>query len=250
LVLTLAAQTIEPEIQRRIDVQTQKLKSADVETRRDAVYQLGSLKNAVASQIAIAALRDPSEIVRAEAVRAVESLASADAVRYLATLLSDKSEFVRREAAFALGRVADKTATEFLIQTLQIDKTSSARAAAAVALGQVADERAIEPLSQELLAPKNKRNRVVDEFVRRSAARSLGQIRHRNAVPTLISALRDTTNTDDVRREAARALGLIGDQSAVQVLQENLNAEDYYLAQIAAAALKIIENSNLSNPSF
>ncbi|HEX9929287.1 MAG TPA: HEAT repeat domain-containing protein [Pyrinomonadaceae bacterium] len=250
-VLPQFAQTTEQEIERRIiAVQVQKLKSADVETRRDTVYQLGLLRNAVASQAAANALRDSAEIVRAEAARAVVYLASTDAVQSLLPLLSDKSEFVRREAAFALGRIYDKTAVNSLIRVLQTDKTASVRAAAAIALGQISDERAIEPLSQVLLAPMTKKNRVIDEFVRRSAARSLGQIRNRKAAPTLISALRDKTNTDDVRREAARSLGVIADSSAIQVLQENLNAEDYYLAQIAADALEIIRNSNLTNPLF
>jgi HEAT repeat protein len=250
-ILPHAAQTTELEIERRvIAVQSQKLKSADVETRRDAVYQLGLLRNAVASNAAANALRDSSEIVRAEAVRAVVYQASADAVQSLLPLLSDKAEFVRREAAFALGRTYDKTAADSLIRVLQTDKTASVRAAAAIALGQISDERAIEPLSQVLLAPLTKQNRVIDEFVRRSAAKSLGQIRNRKAVPTLISALRDKTNADDVRREAAHSLGVIADESAVQVLQENLNAEDYYLAQIATDALEIIRNSNLTNPLF
>ncbi|MDQ4123951.1 MAG: HEAT repeat domain-containing protein [Acidobacteriota bacterium] len=245
------AQTTEQEIERRIiEVQVQKLKSADVETRRDAIYQLGLLRNAAASQAAAAALRDSAEIVRAEAARAVVYQAAPDAVRALLPLLTDKSEFVRREVAFALGRIYDKTAVDFLIKALQTDKFASVRGAAAVALGQIADERAIEPLSQVLLAPQTKQNKLIDEFVRRSAAKSLGQIRNKKAVPTLISALRDTTNADDIRREAARALGLIADESAVQVLQENLNAEDYYLAQIAADALEVIRHSRLSNPLF
>lgn len=245
------AQTTEQEIERRIiNVQVQKLKSADVETRRDAVYQLGLLRNAAASQAAANALRDSSEIVRAEAARAVVHQAYPDAVRVLLPLLTDKSEFVRRETAFALGRTFDKTAVDSLIKTLQNDKIASVRAAATVALGQISDERAIEPLSQILLAPKTKQNRVLDELVRRSAAKSLGQIRNRKAVPTLISALRDTTNADDIRREAARSLGTIADESAVEALRENLNAEDYYLAQIAAEALELIKNSKLSNPLF
>ena len=72
LVLSHFGQTTEQEIESRIiAVQVQKLKSADVETRRGAVYQLGLLRNAVASQAAANALRDSSEIVRAEAARAV-----------------------------------------------------------------------------------------------------------------------------------------------------------------------------------
>lgn len=245
------AQTSELEIERRvINVQVQKLQSADIETRRDAVYQLGLLRNAAASQAVERALRDSSEIVRAEAARAVVHQAYPDAARALLPLLTDKSEFVRRETAFALGKTYDKTAVDSLIKTLQTDKTASVRAAAAIALGQISDERAIELLSQILLAPKTKKNKVLDEFVRRSAAKSLGQIRSRKAVPTLISALRDTTNADDIRREAARSLGTIADESAVEVLSDSLNAEDYYLAQIAAEALELIKNSKLSNPLF
>lgn len=242
-VLPVAAQTIEPEIERRINVQIQRLKSADVETRRDAVYQLGLFQNAVASQAAAAALRDSSEIVRAEAARAVVYQASPDAVRSLLPSLRDKSEFVRREAAFALGRTYDEAAIESLIQALQTDKQPSVRAAAAVALGEIADERAIDSLSQVLLVPRIKKNRVIDEFVRRSAARSLGQIRNRRAVSTLIAALQNRDNEDDIRREAARSLGLIADKTAVPALQENLNAEDYYLAAVAAESLEIIRNS-------
>lgn len=250
LVLALSAQTIEPEIERRIQIQVQKLQSADVETRRDAIYQLGALQNAVASQAAAAGLRDSAEIVRATAAKAVSFQASEDAARVLLPVLNDKSELVRREVAFALGRALAKTAVESLVKTLQTDKASSVRAAAAIALGQLAVEQGIEPLARVLQAPKDKKNRVLDEFVRRSAARSLGQIRHINAVPVLISALQDKTNADDIRREAARALGLIADERAVPVLQENLNAEDYYLAQISAEALQIIQNSAKSKSLF
>lgn len=250
LVLTQSAQTIHSEIERRIEIQVQKLQSADVETRRDVIYQLGLLQNAAASQAAAVGLRDSAEIVRATAAKAVIFQASEDAARLLLPLLNDKSELVRRESAFALGRTFAKSATEYLIRSLQTDKLSSVRAAAAIALGQIADERAIVPLTQVLLAPKIKQNQVLDDFVRRSAARSLGQIRHQKAVPALISALRDQTNADDVRREAARALGLIADKSAVPVLQENLNAEDYYLAQISADALRVIENSEKSKSLF
>lgn len=246
--VSLAAQQIEPEIERRIFIEVQKLKSADTETRRDSVYKLGLMQNAVASRAAAAAVSDSSEIVRAEVARAVVHLAAADAVRILLPLLSDKSEFVRREAAYALGRTFDENAAADLIKTLQSDKAASVRAAAAIALGQIADESAVEPLSRILLAPKTKQNRILDEFVRRSAAKSLGEIRRRRAVPALIAALRDRTNTDDVRRESARALGFIADDSAFEILRENLNAEDYYLAEIAAEALERIRNSTDRTP--
>ena len=118
-----------------ISIETAKLKSADVETRGDAVLKLGSLQNAVASSVAARALGDSSAIVRATAAKAVVFLASEDAVKLLVRLLSDKSEFVRREAAFALGATFDKLATNDLIRILQTDKQPSVRAAVAIALG-------------------------------------------------------------------------------------------------------------------
>lgn len=245
LFMSGSAQTLEPQVQAAVDQQAERLKSSDAETRLDAVSKLRLLQNAVAARVAASALTDSAEIVRATAAEAAAFLADEDAALVLTPLLDqkkEKSEFVRREAAFALGEAHSKTAVPALIQALQTDKQPSVRGAAAIALGKIADERAIEPLSQTLLLPDTKKNRkVVDEFVRRSAAQSLGKIRHKNAVPALITALSDTNNTDDIRREAAFALGLIADKSATQVLQENLNAKDYLLAEIAKNALQRIQ---------
>ncbi|MEP6925734.1 MAG: HEAT repeat domain-containing protein [Pyrinomonadaceae bacterium] len=228
----------------------ERLKSADVETRRDAAHQLRLQENAVAARAASVALSDKSEIVRAVACEAIAYAADEDAARFLTPLLSsqEKSEYVRREAAFALGEAHSKTSVPALIQTLQTDKKPSVRAAAAVSLGKISDDRAIESLSQTLLLPNTKKNRrVVDEFVRRSAARALGEIRNRQAVPTLIAVLRDMTNADDVRREAAFALGIIADQSAAEILRENINAKDYLLAEIAKNALQRIQESGIES---
>ncbi len=227
-----------------------RLQSSDVETRRDAVSNLRLMENAAAARVAATALSDKSEIVRAVACEAVSYTTDEEAARFLIPLLlpTEKSEYVRREAAFALGEALSKSAVPALIQVLQTDKKPSVRAAAAVSLGKIADERAIESLSQTLLLPDNKKNRrLVDEFVRRSAARALGEIRKKEAVPTLIAVLRDSSNADDVRREAAFALGLIADQSAINVLQENTNAQDYLLAEIARNALQRIRDSVVGN---
>jgi HEAT repeat protein len=232
--------------EQQADKELTRLRSADFETRRDAINNLRLMENAVAARVAAVALNDKSEIVRAVASEAVAYAPDGEAAGFLTPLLlpKEKSEYVRREAAFALGEALSKTAVPALIKVLQTDKKLSVRAAAAVSLGKIADELAIESLSQTLLLPDNKKNRrAVDEFVRRSAARALGEIRNRRAVPTLIAVLRDTSNADDVRREAAFALGVIADQSAADILRENLNAKDYLLAEIAQNALQRIQDS-------
>ena len=250
------SQTIAPELQSKIDAQAQRLKSNEVEIRRDAAHQLRLLENAAAGRVAATALNDSSEIVRVTAAEACAYLADEEAAQVLAPLLvvrkkSDikKNEFTRREAAFALGEARSKTAVPNLIETLQNDKSLIVRAAAAVALGQIQDERAVIALSQTLSAPHFRKKDLLtqDEFLRRSAARALGEIRQKNGVPALIAALRDTAQAAETRRESARALGLIADQSAVEVLRENANAPDYLLAEIAQKSLEQIKNSKIVN---
>ena len=229
-----------------INAQIERLKSSAVETRREAVHQLLILENAVASRAAVSALRDKSEIIRATAAKACAILPGDEAAFHLTPILvRDKSEFVRREAVFALGQAWSQAAVLSLIQVLQKDKKLSVRAAAAIALGKIADARSVAPLSTVLLAkrPKKKKTLTELEFVKRSAARALGETRLKSAVPALIASLQNAANADDIRREAAFALGLIADKAAIPALTENLQAADYILAETAKNALQRIENS-------
>jgi HEAT repeat protein len=88
-----------------------------------------------------------------------------------------------------------------------------------------------------------------DEFVRRAAAVSLGQIGSREAVPVLVEALSNARTPDDVRREAARALGLIGDPAAAPALRSVLAHRDPYLSRIAFEALRKLDPATAARPS-
>jgi len=232
-------------IQREIERQRQRLSSAEVEERRDALMRLGNLKRPEASRAAASALTDISPTVRVMAAHAVLSLPAREAVSLVTSLLKDKSEFVRREAAYVLGETRDRSAVTALIEMLR-DKEAAVRGAAAVALGQIGDEAAVQPLSHMLTGhPTKKKKSREDDFVMRSAAKSLGQIRSRTAVPALIATLENSANAPDTRREAASALGLIGDASAMPALQAAFSSgEDPYLAEAARAAMRTIRSRN------
>jgi HEAT repeat protein len=88
-----------------------------------------------------------------------------------------------------------------------------------------------------------------DEFVRRAAAISLGQLGSREAVPVLVEALSNARTPGDVRREAARALGLIGDPAAVPALRSALTDRDPYLSRIAVEALRKIDPATAARPA-
>lgn len=248
------------------------------EQKRGALFQIRNYQTAQASRIAVPALRDKSEIVRATAAFSVIFLSKDEALNNLLPLLKDKKKIVRREAAYALGKIANPQAINPLIQTFQKDKISDVKNASIVALGEIGDASAIDALIA-ILQRRPKKENPPDEFLRRSAARSIGQIAQiietdkievltpesflpekfariekpkypklienfpvfRGAINVLIETLQNPLEAGDTKREAAFALGSIGDETAKTILQTNLNAADYYLAQISQESLRKIE---------
>ncbi len=210
---------------------------------------LGWMNRADSSRIAASALSDSASIVRATAARAVLRLPSDEAADVLLQLLKDKDEFVRQETAYALGETRSRKAGATLLNLLETEKGNGVRGAIVVALGLIGDERAVVPLTQTLDLRLNRRKKNENEFVRRAAARALGQIGSRAAVPVLITTLADERAPDDLRREAARSLGLIGDPSAVAALRAALASRDPYLSRIAYEALKKIAPAEATHPT-
>ncbi|MEJ7847229.1 MAG: HEAT repeat domain-containing protein [Pyrinomonadaceae bacterium] len=252
-------------------------RSGSVEAKREALFQIRNLRSSQASRLAIPALADPSEIVRATATSSVIFLSSDEAAALLIPLLNDKAEFVRREAAYALGTAGSPTAIDALLQRLQKDKVLEVRTASAIALGGVGDVRAVDALITVL----RKKPVEDEEFLRRSAARSIGQIaqiiqtgksqiltpqnflpdKYREtekltypslttqfpgfspAVTELIRVLQSSSEADDTRREAAFSLGAIGDPSASSSLNASVSSEDPYLVQISKESLLKLSNN-------
>jgi HEAT repeat protein len=234
-------------LQLEIEKQRVRLSSTEVEDRRDAIGNLASMQHPDASRAALAGLKDPLPIVRATSVTAILSLPPAESAVHLLPLLGDKDEFVRRETAYALGTTRSATAIPMLIDLLRRDKVDEVRGAAAVALGQISNEGSVGALIEVLTgsaspdAKKNKKTkREQNPFVLRSAARALGGIRSRAALPILLATIQDETLEDDLRREAAIALGSIGDQSALPALRNAASARDPHLAEAAGMAIKSI----------
>lgn len=251
------------------------IRTGTSEQKRDALFQIRNLRSEIASRTALPALNAPDPIVRATAASSVIFLPKPEAVQVLSPLLADKDEFVRKETAYALGRVESPDAAVPLIDLLRREKDLEVKAAVVAALGQTGNRFAIEPLLTLLKrSPKED-----EEFIRRSAARSIGQIAQiiktgkarivtpqnflpekfkdltgddlttqypvfSAAVVTLTAILQNKREADDTRREAAFALGAIGSRSAVFSLEVHRNSPDPYLAEIAREALAKIANAN------
>jgi len=264
-VATIQLDEISPALASRLQAHIERGSS---EVKRTALSEIRNLRSPAASRIALPALRDKSELVRATAAGSVIFLPAKEAANALLPLLSDRTEFVRREAAYALGDVGHPSATAPLVRVLQTDKIFEVRTAAANALGKIGDMSAVGALAAILRS----RPREENEFLRRSAARSIGQIAQikdgsdrtvvtpQNFLPdkfkkldpeggsanptgftgtvdVLIAVLRSNAESDDTRREAAFALGAIGDVKAVPALQTFMSSGDPYLAEICREAL-------------
>jgi HEAT repeat protein len=233
--------------QREIAKQQERLNSAEVEERRDAIMKLSAMHHPEASRVSLPALKDSSPIVRAAAAKAILSLPPSEVVLALTPLVTDKDEFVRQETAYALGKTHYKAAVPALGEVLLNDKRDGVRAAAAVALGDIADDSAVPVLIHVLSGQpptssktKRKAKRERNEFVLRAVATALGQIRNRAAVPALVAVLEEEKAPSDVKREAARSLGLIADPAAVPALQTAQSSSDPHLSRVASLALQRI----------
>jgi HEAT repeat protein len=271
---TAAAQTAQdnwPQTEARLKT----LLHGDSEQKRTALAEIRGLRTESASRLAAPALRDSDELVRATAAAAVVFLPPDQAVPALLPLLEDKRPFVRREAAYALGKVGHPNASASLRRKMISDRDLEVRSAAAIALGSIADPAAVI----DLLSVLNKRPKEEEEFLRRSAARSVGQIFEKAATgvsatvtpqnflppkfkdvdtlkapssvidPTIIdravaalsSILRSQKEAADTRREAAFALGATRQPAAATILRPYITDPDPYLAEISKEGVLKIE---------
>jgi HEAT repeat protein len=228
------------------------LASGNTELKRDILLRIRNLHSESASRLAISALGDRDEMVRACAATAVMFLPEGEVSQVLIPLLNDKASFVRAEIAFALGEGGDSSAITPLIRCARKDPAQAVRSAAAIALGRIGDLKAVTALSTILFDDDPSSD---NELLRRSAARSIGQIAGSlpasgpqkspglsETVGVLIKVLQSKKETDDTHRQAAFALGAIRDPSAAPTLRSHLSSSDYYLAEICRQALSRIES--------
>lgn len=137
-----------------------------------------------------------------------------------------RDEDVRREARAALAEMLDYLIAE--LQTKNIRRLAVVREALELA-GRPAVERMIW-----VHTDKQSLHR------RQDVTYVLGNMRAREAVPVLITALRDTDAL--LRRLAADALGKVGDKRAERPLRLALRDENAMVRKSAAKALRKLES--------
>jgi len=203
---------------------TKALKDTSAEVRAEAASALRYMGEKGTQDPLIVALQDEDVFVRADAATALREIGDARAVEPLIEALKDKDDLVRGSAALALWTLGDKRAVEPLIEVLN-DAEPWVRATAAGALGALGDPRALQPLVA-IMHDK-------DRDVRISVVEALGFLGDPRAAESLIAAMDDKKEDEFVRWSAAVSLGGIDSPSATDRLLKALRNREL---DIVAAA--------------
>lgn len=195
--------------------------------------------NAVVPRLIIAS-RDKHNEIREKALGALGAFEDKRVLEPLIDRLRDLDPGVRTAALDSLKTYDDPRLSGLVINLLR-DDSLSVRKAAVLNIKQRLDKKAVEALA---LLLEDTDNEVVNLTV--EALEAIGDQR---AADTLIKALKGEFNRNrtyggdaTLRMNAAKALGSIKDRRAVPALIECLSEDDPFLRRRAASALKKIED--------
>ena len=202
-----------------VTLQIARLKSPNVDLRRNAADALAKFADPRATQPLIAALADPDPQVRADSTVGLGILMSTQAVEPLIALLNDSDDTVSTSAVMALARLHDPRAIPPLVASLsKIQMASSALAQFGPA--------AVQPLLAALKSD--------DPAIRSGAIEALLLIRDPRAIPAFTAALADPDGP--VRQLALLALQSANAPNYLQALRATLNNPDPSTRAIALRA--------------
>lgn len=181
-----------------IDALLKQLKNEDDDTRINAAWMLGNVKNKdkrIVPALADRLLHDENGPVRWYAVKSLGKLKDRRAIPAILEAVNDVDTEVREDVVQAFGRIGGKDLVEPAVKMLD-DDFISVRVAAVMAVESFNDPRGNKAIVRMLEDP--------EPSVRRTAARSLGNLGDTSNIPALEKLLTDPNRK--VRIVAGNAL--------------------------------------------
>jgi HEAT repeat protein len=187
------------------------------EIREKAVRALGEFQDKRALEPLIERLRDLDPEVRTAALNSLKTYDDPRLSGLVIKLLRDDSLSVRKAAILNIKERRDRQAVEALALLLE-DGDNEVVNFTVEALEAIGDQRATDPLIKALKGEFN-RNRAYggDVTLRMNAAKALGSIKDRRAVPALIECLPE--DNPFLRRRVVSVLKKIGDPAGLEAIK-------------------------------
>jgi HEAT repeat protein len=197
------------------------LKNPDPVRRRDAAVAIGNNKVKSATPELVAAAGDSDASVRRAVVTALQQVEDVRALDGFVVLSNDSEADIRDQAIQGLTRLYLPRESGLVVTMNRIgtffNPWSDEWANVVVEPDLPVDPRALAALEGRLQDP--------EESLRVKAARSLGILKGRSAIPSLVRTLKED-RSNAVRFEAARALRKIGDPAVGADLMSMANYGD------------------------
>lgn len=227
------------------------LDDEDAVVRAQAINGLWEDEDPALIRTFIGALRsDPNARVRAAAAEGLgrflllsetKRIPAADGDEIQTALLAairsvGEDRLVHRRALEAIAYSSDKSVRD-LIMVAYADDDAKMRASAVFAMGRSADPYWKRTVAQELFSP--------DPQLRFEAARAIGELEFKAAVPRLVELLEDPDV--EVQSAAITSLGQIGGKDAREALIAVIEAGDDVARTLAQDALDELEFASGSN---
>jgi HEAT repeat protein len=233
------------------------LTDRDPSVRQQTIHALRNTGSSDAVPYLLNHLKDPDSRVALEAAKALSVIHTADAITPLDDIARDETAYylLRGAAIHALSRIDASNTLNYLFDYLT-EPDIYIRQQVIEALPTIGTEKQVEQLLQaadfhrSLVRPtkdaliraggeavESVMIRQLDhlrEWVRSLAVEVLGELGSTQAVPRLLTVLRQ--DEPEIRVLAANALGQIGTEDAVHELAEALIDDDSWLVEMAAAS--------------
>jgi HEAT repeat protein len=207
--------------QENLDQLKADLKSSDPKVRRKAASELGKSRNREAVLPLLSAAQDSDAGVREEVVKSLGLLRDEQAITMLLTTIKDPAESVREESIFALLNLYGEPGTEFIVTRLT-KKVYKKMNPFSDQVG--TDPTVIEPYVK---VPPNVIDAIAERLIdsspsiRLDAAKALGVLKARAAIPKMLEALK--TGDSNLRIAILRSLYKIKDTSVDEQIIPYLN---------------------------
>src|SRR5437867_109302 len=197
------------------------LKNPDPVRRKDAAVHLGKIKAQRAIPDLIAAVNDPDSSVRREIILALDNMRNANSAPGVLSRMNDPEKDIREKCIQGVTNLYLPQESGLVVTLTKVanflNPWSDEWADVEGEPGASGDPSAVAALRERL--------QDSEESVRVKAARALGILRGKDAIPSMLESLRQD-RSNSVRLEIVRSLRKIGDVSVAKELMNYIGYND------------------------